>query len=128
MPLKWKPDKGTGQKREQRLRLERQQIRRTFVENMERADKLYHVYYSAANIATVDTGSLEQKFVEWAFGKYRHEKFKEALSEEHLDMNDNWREIVLTREECATATEARMEANHLKKHRRNATAICNRFV
>ncbi len=128
MPLKWKPDRETGTKREQRFRLERQKIRKTFAQNMQRAEDLYHVYYSAADVKTVDTGDLEQKFVEWAFGKYRHEKFKEALSKEHIDMTENWREIVVTTETCKKAMEARLEANRVKRQQRRAAAICNRFV
>ena len=85
--MKWgKPDRETGRKREQRFRLERQQLRKTFTLNMQLAEDLYHVYYSAADVAAVNTGSLEQKFVEWAFAKYRHEKFKDPFSEEHVDM------------------------------------------
>ena len=127
--MKWgKPDRETGRKREQRFRLERQRIRKTFAENMQRAEDLYHVYYSAADVAAVDTGSLEQKFVEWAFGKYRHEKLKEALSKEHVDMSENWREIVVTTEACKAATAGRIEANRVKRHMRKAAAICNRFV
>jgi hypothetical protein len=34
MKMTWKPDRGTGTKRDQKLRLERQQIRKTFAENM----------------------------------------------------------------------------------------------
>jgi hypothetical protein len=128
MPLKWKPDRETGTKREQRFRLERQRIRKTFAENMQRAEDLYHVYYSAADVGTVDTGDLEQKFVEWAFGKYRHEKFKEPLRKEHIEMTENWREIVVTTEACKAATAGRMEANRVKRHMRKAAAICNRFV
>jgi hypothetical protein len=128
MPLKWKPDRETGTKREQRFRRERQQIRKRFAENMQRAKELYHVYYSAADVLTVETGDLEQKFVEWALGMYRHEKLKEPLSKEHYDMSANYREIVVTTEACKAATAGRMEANRVKRHMRKAAAICNRFV
>ena len=128
MKMTWKPDRETGTKREQRFRRERQQIRKTFTANMERADVLCDAYCSATDVAAVNTGDLEQKFVEWAFAKYRHRKFKEPLSEEHIDMSENWREIVVTTEACATATAARMEANRVKKQKRMAAAIMNRFV
>lgn len=128
MPLKWKPDRATGTKREQRFRLERQQLRKTFAENMERGDVLCDAYCSATDAGAVDTGSLEQKFVEWAFGMYRHRKFKEPLSEEHVDMAENWREIVVTAEACAVATAARVEAQRVKRQKRRAIAIMNRFV
>ena len=128
MKFTWKHDKGTGNKREQRFRLERQQLRKTFAANMERVDVLCDAYCSATDVAAVNTGDLEQKFVEWAFAKYRHRKFKEPLSEEHLDMAETWREIVVTTEACKTATAARMEANRVKKQKRMATAIMNRFV
>jgi hypothetical protein len=36
MPIKWKPDKAPRRKREQKERLERQQFRKDFAENMQR--------------------------------------------------------------------------------------------
>jgi hypothetical protein len=79
-------------------------------------------------VATVNTDSLEQKYVEWAFAKYCNRKFKEPMFKEHRDMAENWREIVVTAEACATATAARMEDNRVKRQMRKAAAICNRFV
>ena len=128
MKMTWKPDRETGTKREQRFRRERQQIRKTFAANMERADVLCDAYCSATDVAVVNTGDLEQKFVEWAFAKYRNAKYKEPLSEEHVDMAENWREIVVTTDSCANATAARIEANRVKKQKRMAAAIMNRFV
>lgn len=127
--MKWgKPDRETGRKREQRFRLERQEIRKIFALNMKHAEDLYHVYCSATDAGAVDTGSLEQKFVVWAFGMYRHRKFKEPLSEEHVDMAETWREIVVTTEACAVATAARVEAQRAKRQKRKAIAIMDRFV
>ena len=117
MPMKWKPDKPPARKREQKLRLERQKLRKEFAKNMEGAEALARAYHNGTNITAVYTGELEPKFVDWALSKYRHDKFNEEMSKLHKDMAETWREIVVTAEACAKATEARHAARDLQKRR-----------
>jgi len=126
MPRKWKPDKARGAKREQKQRLERTQQRKDFAVNMERAFELSCVYCTATDIATVSTGNLEQKYVDWAVSQYRQVKFKESMSQQHNDMHDNWREICVTAAACAKATEARTYAKRKQLQKRAAAAFRER--
>jgi lysine/ornithine N-monooxygenase len=118
MPRKWKPDKARGAKREQKQRLERTQQRKDFAVNMERAKELVQVYCTATDIATVPTGNLEQKYVDWALSRYRDLKFNEEMSQLHKNMSDMWREILVTAKACEKATEARVHAQGKKAHAR----------
>ena len=118
MPRKWKHDKAPGIKRENKQRLKRQKIRKDFAENMERAEQLSRMYYNAADPADVCPGDLAEEFAFWAFCKYRHDKFKEPITKQHADMDATWREIVVTREACAKATEARTYAKRKEMHQR----------
>ena len=122
----WKPDKAPARKRGEKQRLERHKIRKDFAANMERAEKLAWVYYDAPNIKAVYTGGLEEKFVKWAEEKYRWLKFKEPTSKAFKDMAETWREIVITREACAKATEARTYAKGKEIHRRAVAAFRER--
>ena len=85
----------------------RTQQRKDFAKNMERAEKLSREYCKAKDIATVPTGGLEQKFVDWALDHYRLLKFNEAMSQPHKAMDEQWYEIATTAEACKKATEAR---------------------
>ena len=107
MPVKWKPDKAPGKKRERKARLKRTQQRKDFAKNMERAEKLSREYCMAKDIATVPTGGLEQKFVDWAVDHYRLLKFNEAMSQPHKAMDEQWYEIATTAAACKKATDAR---------------------
>ena len=125
MPSKWKPDKAPRRKREQKERLERQQFRKDFATNMQRALQLFHEFDSGTkNVASfvTDVLDLEQKYVDWAIAKFRHERFKQPMNKLHQGMHDNYLEIVTTAEACAKATEARIAAQS-KKHRRMQRAV-----
>jgi galactokinase len=126
MKMTWKPDKPTQRKREQRLRLERQQLRKDFAKNMERAEELAHVYSSATDAAAVDTGDLAQQFVAWALARFAYLKSCQPMSEEHKDMDETWREIVVTAEACATASAARTYAKRRAAQKRAADAFRKR--
>ena len=123
MRMQWKPDKAPKRKREQKQRLARQQKRKDFAENMQRAEALSREYYNAAYPSDVCPGDLAQEFASWAFCKYRHDKFNEPLTKLHQDMDENWREIVLTAEACAKASAARIEAKNKQMKSRHATAM-----
>ena len=107
MPVKWKPDKAPGKKRERKARLKRTQQRKDFVKNMEEAELLVRDYERGVDFTAPYVGSLEPKFVDWALAKYRHEAFKEEMSKEHKNMSKTWLEILQTADACAKATEAR---------------------
>ncbi len=124
--MAWKPDKAPKRKREQKQRLARQQERKEFAANMERAKELVQVYYSAKNIATVPTGGLGQKYVDWALSRYRDLKLNEEMSQLHKNMSDMWREILLTAKACEKATEARIHAQGKKAHARAGTTELER--
>ena len=122
MPIKWKPDRAPKRKREQKERLERQQFRKDFAENMQRALKLFHEFDSGTKNVARDVLDLEQKYVDWAIAKFRHERFKQPMNKLHQGMHDNYLEILTTAEVCAKATEARIAAQS-KKHRRMQRAV-----
>ncbi len=126
MPLRWKPDKPTQRKLEQRLRLERQQVRKDFAKNMERAEELAREYSSAADAAAVDTGDLAQQFVAWALTRFDYLKSCNPMSEEHKDMDETWREILRTTEACKAATAARTYAKRREAQKRAADAFRKR--
>jgi hypothetical protein len=121
MRMSWKPDKAPKRKREQKQRLARQQERKDFAANMERAKELVQAYCSAKNIATVPTGGLGQKYVDWALSRYRDLKLNEEMSQLHKNMSDMWREILVTAKACAKATEARVHSQGKKAHARACT-------
>jgi hypothetical protein len=120
--MKWKPDKAPGRKREQQQRLERTQKRKHFAKNMERAEelaqKLYNGTKTAIDVRGDDTLGLEQKYRDWAIQKYHYLKFRTPMSQLHKDMDETWREIIVTAEACAKATAARIEAQDKKAHAR----------
>ena len=122
----WKPDKAPARKRGQKQRLERQQCRKVFAENMERAEKLAWVYVEAKNIKAVNTFGLDEKFVKWAEEKYRSLKFGEPTSKAFKYMRETWREIRQTAEACAKATAARTYAKRKAMQKRAAEAFRER--
>ena len=69
---------------------------------------------------------LEDKFVDWAINKYRYLKFSETMSKLHADMSENWREIVVTAEACAKATEAHTYPKRKDMQKRAAAAFRER--
>ena len=124
--MKWKPDKARGAKREQKQLLERQQKRKDFAKNMERAEALARDYHNGTNITAAYTGELEPKFVDWALSKYRQDKFKEEMSKAHAEMSETWGEIVVTAVACAKATEARTGPKQREHRKRAAAALRGR--
>ena len=107
--MAWKPDKAPGRKREQKQRLARQQKRKDFAKNMERADDAAHKWYSGTFDVSVFTPSsaLDQKFVDWAINRYTYLKHSEPMSKKHKDMHAQWNEILATAAACKKATDAR---------------------
>jgi hypothetical protein len=129
MRMAWKPDKAPRRKREQKERLERQQFRKDFAANMQRALQLFHEFDSGAkNVASFvsDVLDLEQKYVDWAIAKFRHERFKQPMNKVHQDMHDTWQEILTTAKACEKATEARIHAQGKKMHARACAAELER--
>jgi len=124
MPIKWKPDKAPRRKREQKERLERQQFRKDFAANMQRALQLFHEFDSGTkNVGSFvsDVLDLEQKYVDWAIAKFRHERFKQPLNKLHQDMHNTWQEILVTTAACEKATEARLHPKRMEA-RKSAAA------
>ena len=117
--MAWKPDKAPGRKREQKQRLARQQKRKDFAKNMERADDAAHKWYSGTFDVSVFTPSsaLDQKFVDWAINRYTYLKHSEPMTKKHKDMHAQWNEILATAEACKKATDARWYA--VRKVRRD---------
>ena len=119
MPLKWKPDKAPGKKREQKQRLARQQKRKDFAKNMERAVELCREFCNGTK--DFDTmhpiADLDMTFVQWAYSTYRHCKFDEPKSQQFKDMSETWNEILVTAAACKKATDARWYA--VRKVRRD---------
>ena len=126
----WKPDKAPGRKRGQKQRFERQKTRKDFAKNMEAAEALAREFYNGTKnaILTVisDVCDLDQKYVDWARNRYRYLKFSEPMTKLHKDMDETWREIVVTREACAKATEARTRAKRMEMHHRAVEAFRKR--
>ena len=126
MPMKWKPDKARGSKRENKQKLKRQQERKEFAQNMERALQLFHDFSNGTKDAdnfVSDVLGLEQKYVDWAISKFRHEKFKQPMNKLHQDMHDTWQEILTTTESCAKATAARTYPKRRAQQKRAAAAF-----
>jgi hypothetical protein len=126
MRMKWKPDKAPGHKREQKQRLERQQKRKAFAKNMERADALAKKYYDATDPADVCPGDLEEGFVYWAFCNYLYKKSNAPMTQLHKRMHETWCEIVASAAVCAKATEARTYPKRRAQQKRAAAAFRER--
>ena len=108
MPMKWKPDKARGSKRENKQKLKRQQERKVFAKNMEIADNIAQkLYMGIYDLSVIPTSVLSHEFVDWAIRRYKHLKFSDPMSQKHQDMYDTWQEIVATAEACKKATAAR---------------------
>ena len=130
MPRKWKPDKARGAKREQKQRLERTQQRKDFAVNMELAFeltlKLCNGTKTAIDVRGDDTLGLEQKYRDWAIQEYHHRKFRTPMSQLYKDMDETWREIIVTAEACAKATAARTYAKRRAQQKHAAEAFRKR--
>jgi hypothetical protein len=125
MPLKWKPDKAPGRKREQKQRLARQQKRKDFAKNMECADDAAHKWYNGTyDLAIVPV--LDLKFVDWAFDRFRDLKHNEEMLQKHKNMHAQWNEIVATAAACKKATEARTGPKRRAQIKRAAAALRKR--
>ena len=117
--MAWKPDKAPGRKREQKQRLARQQKRKDFAKNMERAEETAQKWYKKNYDVSVfqPSGALDQKFIDWAINRYTYLKHSEPMSKKHKDMHAQWNEILATAEACKKATDARWYA--VRKVRRD---------
>ena len=86
--MAWKPDKAPGRKREQKLRLARQQKRKDFAKYMERAEAIAQVWHKATYEKAVLITNLEGKFIDWALSRHRDLHFGEEISQKHKNMSD----------------------------------------
>ena len=120
--MAWKPDKAPGRKREQKQRLARQQKRKDFAKNMERAEAIAQVWHKATYEKAVLITDLDGKFIDWALSRHR-DLMGEEMSQKHKNMSDQWREILVTAKTCAKATSMRKTKQHIKKHSRKVDAF-----
>ena len=120
MPCKWKPDKARSHKRETKQKLKRQQSRKEFAKNMERAEETAQKWYNETYDLSVfkPASALADEFVAWAINRYKHLKFSDPMSQKHKDMHETWKEIAASAEACAKATAARIAAQDKKGHAR----------
>jgi hypothetical protein len=123
MPVKWKPDKARGVKREQKQRLARQQKRKDFARYMERAEAIAQVWHKATYEKAVLITDLDGKFIDWALSRHRDLMSGEEMSQKHKTMSDQWNEIVATAAACKKATSMRKTKQHIKKHERKVDAF-----
>lgn len=123
--MKWKPDKATGKKREQKQRLTRQQKRKEFAKNMQRAEETAQKWCNESYDMTMfmPASALADEFVDYAIRRYKQLMFSDLMSQKHQDMYDTWLEIVVTAEACAKATSMRKLKQHLRKHERKVDAF-----
>ncbi len=106
--MAWKPDKAPGRKREQKQRLARQQKRKDFAKNMERAEALARKWCTKNYEFCVQKGEppLALKFLDWAINRYRYLKHSDPMTKKHKDMHAQWNEILTTAEACKKATDS----------------------
>jgi hypothetical protein len=126
MPMKWKPDKARGVKREQKQRLARQQKRKDFAKNMERAEAIAQKWHNETYDYAVLITDLEGKFLDWALSRHRDLLSGEEMSQmsqKHKNMHEQWNEIVATAAACKKATSMRKTRQHIKKHERKVDAF-----
>jgi hypothetical protein len=117
MRMAWKPDKAPGRKREQKQRLARQQKRKDFAKNMERAEAIAQTWHKATYEKAVLITDLDGKFIDWALSRHRDLLSGEEMSQKHKNMHAQWNEILATAEACKKATDARWYA--VRKVRRD---------
>ena len=120
MPMKWKPDKARGSKRENKQKLKRQQERKEFAKNMQRAEETAQKWCNENYDMTMfmPASELADEFVDYAIRRYKQLNGTQNMSQKHQDMYDTWLEIVVTAEACAKATSMRKLKQHLRKHER----------
>ncbi len=109
--MAWKPDKAPGRKREQKQRLARQQKRKDFAKNMERAEETAQKWYNETYDLSVfmPPSALADDFIDWAINRYRYLKSPvvSPMTKKNKNMQEQWNEIVATAAACKKATEAR---------------------
>jgi hypothetical protein len=124
MRMAWgKADKAPGRKREQKQRLARQQKRKDFAKNMERAAEMAQKWYSEPPSLTYNLSilpTLDVKFVDWAINRYRYlqSAVVNPMTKKHKAMHEQWNEIVATAEACKKATDARTYPKRRAQHKR----------
>jgi hypothetical protein len=119
MRMAWgKADKAPGRKREQKQRLARQQKRKDFAKNMERADEIAHKWYSGTyDLSIVPVYALADEFVDWAINRYRYLKHSDPMTKKHKNMHAQWNEILATAEACKKATDAHTYPKRRAQHK-----------
>ena len=125
MPMKWKPDKARGSQRENKQKLKRQQERKEFAKNMQRAEETAQKWCNENYDMTMfmPASELADEFVDYAIRRYKHLKFSDPMSQKHKDMHDTWQEIVATAAACKKATAALWQAKHRAQQKRAAAAF-----
>jgi hypothetical protein len=123
--MKWKPDKARGSKRENKQKLKRQQERKEFAKNMQRAEETAQKWCNETYDMTMfmPGSELADEFVDWAIRRYKHLNGSENMSQKHKDMYDTWQEIVATAEACKKATAARTYTKRREQQKRAAAAF-----
>ena len=122
MPMKWKPDKARGSKRENKQKLKRQQERKVFAKNMQRAEETAQKWCNENYDMTMfmPASELAGEFVDYAIRRFKQLNGTQNMSQKHQDMYDTWLEIVVTAEACKKATAARWQAKHKAQQKRAA--------
>ncbi len=131
----WKSCKERARERKQMLRLERQQKMKwtekkeqmeDFINNMVMAEEMCIDWMDEQDnfLKHKHWNVLPVKFRSWVCTRYNHEMNKKPLIQEHMDMDEVLRLIMLSRKTEARATEAREEAERLEKQHKAIHALC----
>jgi hypothetical protein len=87
----WKPFKAIAEKRKKRLQFKSEKKMWDFTDNMGRAHELFQLCMGEIdNDVVYDQifATLPLAFMQFAWGKYDHEKHKKPLSQQHMDMEE----------------------------------------
>ncbi len=126
--MMWKPFKAVAQQRKKRLQLKIDKKMLDFMRNMVLADELFLLCMGEIDNDVVDqifaTLSLPLVFMQFAGGKYDHEKHKKPLSQQHMAMEETWRMLLISHKTALQEREARREATRLTKKHRAVDALC----
>ena len=124
----WDLHKARAHKRKQRLRLERGQKLRDFVDNMKLAQQFIDIWMHKNDFDVLefvgDFNKLPKAFQDFVCSKYKHEMFNQPMLKEHMEMEETWRVIVLAREACHSVIEMREEVKRLEMHHKAVHALC----
>jgi hypothetical protein len=125
MRMAWgKADKAPGRKREQKQRLARQQKRKDFAKNMERAEETAQKWYNETYDMSIfmPPSALADEFIDWAINRYRYLKSPvvSPMTKKNKNMQEQWNEILATAAACKKATDAR---TYPKRREREKLAV-----